>query len=349
MTGVATGERTLRAGLVGLGVMGRNHARVLSALPGVELVGIVDPAENGEAGRWGVPVLPELGKLLALGVDYAVVASPTGLHEEIGLELAAAGVGALVEKPLADSVEAARRLVAAFESRGLVAGVGHIERYNPSLQSLRARLEAGELGEVYQVVTRRQGPFPHRIADVGVVKDLATHDIDLTCWVTGQEHVSVSARKVSKSGRPHEDMVAVVGQLSGGAMVNHLVNWLSPFKERSTVVTGDRGCFVADTLTADLTFYANGAGSTEWEALRAFRGVSEGDMVRYAIPKREPLLVEHERFRDAVLGVRDDIVTLRQGLRTVEISAAILESADQGVTVSVPSPDTYSEQMNWGV
>ena len=85
-------------------------------------------------------------------------------------------------------------------------------------------------------------------------------------------------------------------------MVSHLVNWLSPLKERSTVVTGDRGCFVADTLTADLTFYANGAIDTEWEALRAFRGVAEGDMIRYAIPKREPLLVEHERFRDAVEG-----------------------------------------------
>ena len=104
-------------------------------------------------------------------------------------------------------------------------------------------------------------------------------------------------------------------------MVNHLVNWLSPLKERSTVITGDRGCFVADTLTADLTFYANGAIDTEWEALRAFRGVAEGDMVRYAIPKREPLLVEHERFRDAVEGKQTDIVTLRQGLRTVEVAA----------------------------
>ena len=97
-------------------------------------------------------------------------------------------------------------------------------------------------------------------------------------------------------------MVAAVGQLADGTMVNHLVNWLSPLKERSTVVTGERGCFVADTLTADLTFYANGAVDTEWEALRAFRGVAEGDMIRYAIPKREPLLVEHERFRDAVEG-----------------------------------------------
>ncbi|MDX3237757.1 Gfo/Idh/MocA family oxidoreductase [Streptomyces sp. ME03-5709C] len=322
----------LRAGLIGLGAMGRNHCRVLASLEGVDLVGVVDPKGDPKAAH-GAPVLDTVEELIARGVDYAVVACPTALHEEVGLALAGAGVGALIEKPLAHTVEAAQALVDAFEAAGLVAGVGHIERYNPALQNLRGRLEAGELGDVYQVVTRRQGPFPHRIADVGVVKDLATHDIDLTSWVTGQEYVSVAAHTVSKSGRPHEDMVAVVGQLADSTMVNHLVNWLSPLKERTTVVTGERGCFVADTLTADLTFFANGVQDTEWEALRAFRGVSEGDMVRYAIPKREPLLVEHERFRDAVLGMPSDIVTLRQGLRTVEVSAAVIESAGNGVTV----------------
>ncbi|HEY6595290.1 MAG TPA: Gfo/Idh/MocA family oxidoreductase [Asanoa sp.] len=327
----------LRAGLVGLGAMGRNHARILSGLSGVELVGVVDPVGDPHGTVRGAPILPTVDDLLALGVDYAVVACPTGLHEEVGLELAGAGVAALIEKPLASSVAAARALVEAFESHGLVAGVGHIERYNPSLQSLRVRLEAGELGEVFQVVTRRQGPFPHRIGDVGVVMDLATHDIDLTSWVTGREYTAISARTVSRSGRPHEDMVAAVGQLADGTMVNHLVNWLSPMKERSTVVTGDRGCFVADTLTADLTFYTNGAIDTEWEALRAFRGVAEGDMIRYAIPKREPLLVEHERFRDAVDGKQGDIVTLRQGLRTVEVSEAVLDSARRGVTVNIPA------------
>jgi UDP-N-acetylglucosamine 3-dehydrogenase len=325
----------LRAGLIGLGAMGRNHARVLSQLDGVELVAVMDPAP-GSAAPYGVPVVPDVDHLLELRLDYAVIACPTALHEEIGLRLAEADVHALIEKPLAPSVAAAQRLVDAFESKGLVGAVGHIERYNPSLQSLRIRLEAGELGDMYQVVTRRQGPFPGRIADVGVVMDLATHDIDLTAWVTGREYVDVAARTVSRSGRPHEDMVSAVATLTSGLMANHLVNWLSPFKERSTVITGERGCFVADTLTADLTFYANGAVDTEWEALRAFRGVAEGDMIRYAIPKREPLLVEHERFRDAVEGKESDIVTLRQGMRTVQVAAAVLESATQGRTVAVP-------------
>jgi UDP-N-acetylglucosamine 3-dehydrogenase len=331
-------SRTLRAGLIGLGAMGRHHARVLAGLDGVELVAIADPGGDPHGrGPHGVELVDDVEALIGRGLDYAVVACPTGLHVEVGIALAEAGVGALVEKPLADSFEGGQILVDAFEKQSLVAGVGHIERYNPALQHMRARLEAGELGEVYQVQTRRQGPFPHRIADVGVVKDLATHDIDLTAWVTGRDYATVAAQTFHKSGRPHEDMVAVTGKLAGGEIVNHLVNWLSPFKERFTMVTGTKGSFVADTLTADLTFHANGAVTTDWEAIRAFRGVAEGDSTRFAISKREPLQVEHENFRDAVLTgtTGEGVVTLRQGLRTVQVADAILRSASDGSTIDV--------------
>ncbi|KRA29946.1 MULTISPECIES: Gfo/Idh/MocA family protein [unclassified Nocardioides] len=324
---------TLKAGLVGLGAMGRNHARILSILDDVDFIGAADAVVTDQRVSHGAPIVPDVDALIALKPDYVVVAAPTGTHEEIGLKLAAAGIHALIEKPLAPSVEGAKRLVDAFAEKGLVGGVGHIERYNPALQSLRTRLANGDLGEIYQVVTRRQGPFPGRIADVGVVKDLATHDIDLTAWVTGQNYVSVSARAARRSGREHEDLIVVVGELDGGAVVNHLVNWLSPLKERSTVITGERGAFVADTLTADLSFYANGAVPTEWEAVSAFRGVVEGDVTRFAIPKREPLLREHEQFRDAVLGKESDIVTLAQGMRTVEVAAGILASSTDGGAV----------------
>ncbi|WP_345117938.1 Gfo/Idh/MocA family oxidoreductase, partial [Ornithinibacter aureus] len=162
-------------------------------------------------------------------------------------------------------------------------------------------------------------------------------DIDLTAWVTQQEYASVAARTTHRSGREHEDMVAVVGQLAGGTITSHLVNWLSPFKERVTVVTGSKGSFVADTLSADLTFHANGEIEQAWDAISKFRGVSEGDVVRYAIPKPEPLRVEHEQFRDAVLGKDADIVTMEQGLRTVLVAEAVLESARSGATVVVPA------------
>lgn len=338
MTAGASSAKTpaLRVGLIGLGAMGRHHARVLRALDGVELVAAADPVGDVHDALGDTPLVPTVDQLLEYRLDYAVVVCPTAHHEPVGLALAEAGVPALIEKPLAHDGPAAIRLVEAFERRGLVGAVGHIERYNPALQSLRTRLEAGELGELYQVATRRQGPFPNRIADVGVVKDLATHDLDLTAFVTGSDYRTVSARTANKSGRPHEDLVAVLGELNSGTIASHLVNWLSPLKERVSIVTGDRGCFVADTITADLTFFANGSTKTEWDAVSAFRGVSEGDMTRYAIPKREPLAVEHEAFRDAVEGKQNSsIVTMRQGLRAVVVAEAVLESARTGETVAI--------------
>jgi predicted dehydrogenase len=327
---------TLRAGLLGLGMMGRHHARVLSSLSGVDLVAVADAAgdKHGVAGEREVHA--DVEGLIAAGIDYCMVAVPTALHEEVGLALAAAGIHALIEKPLSPDVESSGRLAQAFEEAGLVGAVGHVERYNPALQEARKRLENGDLGTVHQIVTRRQGPFPARIADVGVVKDLATHDIDLTAWVAQRQFTSVSAQVSHRSGREHEDLVAIVGQLSDGTVTSHLVNWLSPFKERVTVITGDRGAFVADTLTADLTFHANGTVETEWETVAKFRGVSEGDMVRYAIAKPEPLRSEHEAFRDAVLGLPADIVTMRQGLATVAVAEAALRSAESGTTEMLP-------------
>lgn len=326
---------TLRAGLIGAGMMGRNHARVLGSLEGVELVGIVDPNGDQHNVAGGRPVFDSVSQLIEHGIDYAMVAAPTGLHLEVGSELADAGVHAIIEKPLAESVEKAQALVKVFADKGLIGGVGHIERYNPALQSARSRIESGDLGEIYQVVTRRQGPFPGRIADVGVVMDLATHDIDLTSWVTQQSYVMVSAQTAHRSGRPHEDMVAATGKLSSGTIVNHLVNWLSPQKERTTVITGERGTLVADTLTADLTFFENGKVATTWDGVSQFRGVSEGDVVRYAIPKPEPLRVEHEQFRDALLGKTADIVTLEHGLATVRVAAAALASSRSAEAVAL--------------
>ena len=325
----------LRAGLIGLGMMGRHHARVLGSLDGVDLIAVADPAGDPHGVAGGRDVLGSVEKLIAAGIDYCVVAVPTSCHEEVGLTLADAGVHAFVEKPLAPDVGSAARLADAFESRGLIGAVGHIERYNAALQQARARMDAGDLGTIYQIITRRQGPFPARVADVGVVKDLATHDIDLTAWVAQHPFVSVAARTAFRSGRQHEDLVAVVGNLADGTVTNHLVNWLSPMKERFTIITGERGTFVADTLSADLTFYANGTVPTQWDSIAGFRGVTEGDVIRFAFRKPEPLRTEHEAFRDTLLGNGSRVVTMRQGLATVKVAAAVLTSADKGVTVTL--------------
>lgn len=327
----------LRAGLIGLGMMGRHHARTLRALDGVELVAVADAYGDPHGAAPGYDILPDAEALVAAGIDYAVVAVPTAFHRDVALTLAAAGVHCLVEKPLAFDVAEAEQITAAFEDAGLVGAVGYIERYNPALQEMRRRLADGQLGEIYQISTRRQGGFPARIADVGVVKDLATHDLDLAAWVAQSPFASVAAFSTRRSGREDEDMVSVTGRLADGTITNHLVNWLSPFKERTTVVTGEKGALVGDTLTADLTFHANADAPTNvWESMASFRGVSEGDMVRYALTRTEPLRTEHEAFRDAVLGDASNIVTMREGLHTVRAVEAVLTSAREGLVVDLP-------------
>ncbi|MDR1186855.1 MAG: Gfo/Idh/MocA family oxidoreductase [Bifidobacteriaceae bacterium] len=323
----------LRAGVIGIGSMGRHHARIMREIEGVDLVAVADPAGD----RFGVARDLEVGRsvedLIAVGLDLAVVAVPTVYHEEVGLALAEAGVPTMFEKPVAASAAAALNLAQAFDAAGVFACVGHVERFNPAISELRARIDQGELGDVYQVATRRQGPFPARISDVGVVKDLATHDINSSQWLAGSDYAMVAAQVAHRASREHEDMVLITGRMHNGVLVNHIVNWLSPMKERLTLVTGERGALVADTAAVTLTYWANGSVPTEWEQLRQFRGVTEGDMTRYAIQTREPLKAEDEAFRDAVLGVRDDTITLADGHKTLLAAEAALESAATGQTV----------------
>lgn len=320
----------IRLGLIGLGAMGRHHARVARQTPGVELVAIADAQGDRFGVAGGLEVLPDVESLIAVGLDAAIVAVPTIEHEAVALKLAEAGVHTMIEKPIAADSEAGQRVAEAFAAAGLVGAVGYVERCNPAVLELRRRLAEGELGQVYQIATRRQGPFPARISDVGVVKDLATHDIDLAAFVAGSAYREVYGRVTYRSGREFEDMVVVSGELANGTIVNHVVNWLSPMKERFTVVTGERGALVADTMQADLTFYANGTVPTQWSSVAQFRGVSEGDMVRYAIAKPEPLRVELENFRDAVLGTGTDIVTMAEGVHTLHVIEAVLASAREG-------------------
>ena len=165
----------------------------------------------------------------------------------------------LVEKPLAASTAQAREIVELCAAAGVQGAVGHVERFNPALLELRRRVQEGQLGDVFLIATERVGPFPDRVRDVGVVKDLATHDLDLVRWLGASPVERLAAQTQHKMGREHEDLVLVTGRLESGVSFNSVVDWVSPTKVRRTRILGERGMLVADTLTADLTFYANGA------------------------------------------------------------------------------------------
>lgn len=327
--------KEIRVGVIGIGSMGRHHVRNVRETPGETLVAVADPAGDkfGVAGE--LEVLPDVSALIEAGIEAAVVAVPTAFHLEVALQLAAAGVPALIEKPLARTVAEGEQIVTAFQQANLVGAAGYVERCNPALIELQKRVAAGELGEVFQIATRRQGPFPARISDVGVIKDLATHDVDLTAWIAGSRYQSVSARTARKSGREHEDLLFATGVLENGVLVNHIVNWFSPFKERLTTVTGEKGALVADTMNSTLTFYENGTKAVEWDQVANVRGVSVGEVTQYALDQREPLRVEHENFVAALNGDASRIVPLTDALQTLRVLEAMVQSRDTGQTVDL--------------
>lgn len=321
---VVSGERVLRAGVVGCGSMGRHHLRVLSGLDGVELVGACDPDPRRDLADYGIPVFDDPSHLIERGLDMCVVAAPTREHHRLGLTLARAGVPTLIEKPLAATAEDAREMNRAFASASLLGCVGHIERYSPAIRGLRGLVDRGEIGKVLQITTSRQGPFTQRITDVGVVLDLASHDIDLARWIAGSPYHSVTAALSRVISPDREDLAATVGALADGTVVNHLVNWLSPLKERVVTVTGTGGCLKADLLSSDL-----------WFLPRAFAvdGVGPGPddprlrpglMIPCPVVTYEPLRAELEAFRDAVLGIGTDVVSLAEGCEVLDVAEAML-------------------------
>ena len=330
--------RPLRGAVLGLGMIGRHHARLLQTSARVAFAGAVDPAGD----RFGVVhdqdlVYGDLTALLRAGTpDFAIVAVPTDEHVAAVRVLAAQGGHVLVEKPLAASAADGRAVIEACHAAGIHAAVGHVERFNPALLELRRRTQEGQLGQVFLLATERIGPFPDRVRDVGVIKDLATHDLDLVRWLGGSPVDRVTAETQHRMEREHEDLVLATGRLENAISFNCIVDWVSPTKVRRTRVLGELGMLVADTLTADLTFYANGNVASEWTETQALRGVSEGDSTRYALARREPLLVELETFFDLLEGDADaGVVTLAEGLETVAVAEAVIASARSGGTVAL--------------
>lgn len=300
--------------------------RVISSMSKTSLCGYFDPGVEREVNQ--VHRYSSIQELINDRPNYCVIAAPTIAHEEIAIELISNGINVFIEKPLAHNTAAAVLILEAAQKMGVMCGVGHIERFNSAVMEAKKRIQRGELGEIYQILTSRQGPFPSRISDVGVVKDLATHDLDLATWLSGSKYISVESQSVHRSGRVHEDMVTVIGRLANGVVVSHNVNWLSPRKVREVVVIGEKGLFHIDLLSADLLFYANGQHKNLYNEIAHFSGVSQGDVIKYSFDRIEPLLTEHLQFLSHIEGNSTDTVTLAEGVEIIRIADAILESAE---------------------
>jgi predicted dehydrogenase len=310
----ATGQGgALRVGVIGAGIMGSNHGRVLAGLPNVELVGIVDPLPEHRTRAIdliGCPTFTDLDGLLAAGVDAVTIAAPTHLHHDISLACIARGIHVLVEKPIASTVAEGREIVAAARAADVTLMVGHVERFNPAVAAIKQAIK-GE--DILSIAITRVGPFPPRMSNVGVVIDLAVHDIDLIRWFTESDIIDVQPQ-LSSAVAEREDIALLQFRTASGVLAHINTNWLTPFKARSVTVA-TRGKYVSgDLLTRQVT------------ECFGFQPDGSYSMRHLPVGHDEPLRAELIAFVDAVRSGSVPAVTGEEGVASLEIATQCLET-----------------------
>jgi UDP-N-acetylglucosamine 3-dehydrogenase len=324
------GDRAVRVGLAGLGSMGRNHLRVLGSLPNALLSAVADPVPDAldaavaQAGCQGFA--EPLAMIAEADLDAVIIAAPTTAHLALALAAVDRGVAILVEKPLAATVDEALRIVQAGRATGVPIQVGHVERFNPAVIELGRLLERGWLSTVYAITSRRAGPFPARIRDVGVTIDLATHDVDILSWIAGERPTRVYAETAQRIHATHEDLLFGLLQFPSGAVGMLDVNWLTPDKRRELTVVGEEGMFELDYLTQRLTF-TKVAGLDQPRLIDGYAPTFEGDTAVLPVASAEPLAAELEAFLTVVREGDRPIVNGEDGLWAVAVATALLSAA----------------------
>ena len=337
------GTSPIRIGVAGLGAMGRNHLRILSSRPDVRLAAVADPMPDvleAAAAQTGAQPFAEPQAMVAEAeLDALVIAAPTTAHVPLAVAAIERGIAVLVEKPLAATVDEGMRIVTAAREHGVAVQVGHVERFNPAVLELGRLLAEGWLSSIFAIASRRAGPFPVRIRDVGVTVDLATHDVDILSWIAGERPQRVYAETAQRIHADHEDLLFGLLHFPSGATGMLDVNWLTPVKRRQLVVVGEEGMFELDYLTQRLTF-ARATDTTNPRLIRGYAPTFEGDVVELPVASAEPLAAELDAFISVVRHGGRPVVDAEDGLWAVAVATSLLDAAARGAAIDLSGLST---------
>ncbi len=325
----------MRVGVVGVGAMGQNHARVYSEI--AELVGVADTdvqAGGLVANRFNTSFFTDYHALFKEDLDAVSVCVPTALHEQVALDALAAGFHVLVEKPLGPTVEAAQRIVEASEAAGLVLAVGHVERHNPAVSVVKKHLDAGQYGDLITVSARRVSSFPPRVKDVGVIMDLGVHDIDVMRYLVGSPVESVYALSGQKVNERFEDHANVLLRFRNGVNGFVEVNWLTPMKVRRLALTCLKNFVEIDYTEQSISVSSSTVGPLD--PFNLYQVPLEHHSQRIHVRKEEPLKRELEDFLAAIREKRAPLVTGEDAVETLKVAEAALQSHREKRVVQLP-------------
>jgi UDP-N-acetylglucosamine 3-dehydrogenase len=304
---------TVRVGVIGIGAWGKNHVRVFSELEGVILAGIVDQDVQRAktfAHKFNTNSYPTTEELLKQDdIDAVTICTPTVTHADLALQAIEAGKHLLLEKPMTDTVQQAQRVLDAAKSTDTILMVGFVERFNPSVNTAAQIIDEEKVGELVLGSARRLGPFvPGRVADIGIIKDLAIHDIDIARFLAKQEATSVYAI-AGQLYHKYEDHANLVIRFNDKPTFFIECNWLTPHKTRGLNITGSQGVISLDYITQEVTL-----GTSQ----RVQKSTSTWD---------EPLKRELTHFIKCVAEKKKPDTSGSDGLEALRIAEAALKSA----------------------
>jgi UDP-N-acetylglucosamine 3-dehydrogenase len=315
----------MRVGVIGVGSMGQNHARVYNDLG--ELVGVVDrdmAIAKKVASRFGTKAFDKIDDLLRAGVDCVTIATPTETHCPIAKKVISKGVHALIEKPLAMTSKDGMALVDIAKRHGVTLAVGHIERHNPVVKLAKEFLLTKEFGDLISISSRRVSSFPERIRDVGVIHDMGTHDIDVSMYLVASEVERVYAVGGSTGMTKFEDHAGLLITFEDGINAFIEVNWLTPFKVRKIWLTCSKNFVEMDYMAQTMEISSS-----------RFIDVDTGDLYhipqeyavrRVSLKKQEPLKNELQDFISAVEKKKRPLVTGEDGVKVIRVAEAATKS-----------------------
>lgn len=306
-----------KVGVIGLGSMGKIHLRNYCEMPDVQVVGVVDVSQanlDEARTRFGVPGYSSLDELLAQDLDAVSISVPTVLHHEVGMQVIARGVSLLVEKPLAATAAQGQELVDAARAKGVTLMAGHIERFNPAVQ--RVKELAGD--DLVSLQIERVGPFPVRIQDVGVIRDLGSHDIDLLRYISGSNFRTVSGVFSASLGK-HEDCALITGQMENGVLAHISTNWITPYRSRKIRAACKSRFIEADLMTLQV------------RELSPFSSEEKSYSVReWPTMFREQMREELAQFLRAVREKSPSPISGEDGLEVLKVIERILSESIPG-------------------
>jgi UDP-N-acetylglucosamine 3-dehydrogenase len=290
----------LNAAVIGLGNMGRHHARAYLSLPGVCLIAACDADKqcvDDVIGSKNVAYYPNVDDMLNNeALDLVSVCVPTSAHFSVAKACLEHGVSVLVEKPIAQTVDQANQLIACAATHDLVLTVGHIERFNPAILKAKGLIVSGKLGEVHTIQSKRYGPFPKQIKDADVLVDVAVHDIDIVQFLVAAplSNTQVMTRHIHSKNRA--DYGHLILQFENGLTANIHVSWALPYKQRVVEIIGDKGIAIVDCMAQSIVYY-------NVDIKKSQDGIylpsSEPEIID--IEKKEPIIEECRAFVEAVL------------------------------------------------